>query len=109
MVEQEHTMGDIASKVLSNDNMPSWTVFPVELLFDISSNVLLDVILFEGDGCDVDRLLLQLLTHVDIFNDSFSRGADKVVLSCVVYMRDRYVCCFRHCEGRWGSVQHDGL
>ena len=65
------TMGHVAAKVLSDDDVPGWAVTTVKLLFDLCSDVLLDVVLFEGCGGDVYALLLHLLAHVDVFDDSF--------------------------------------
>lgn len=64
-------MGNIAPKVLSDNDVPSWTMSSVELLLDLGSDVLLDVVFLEGGGRDIDALLLHLLAHVNIFDDCF--------------------------------------
>ena len=71
-------MRDIASKVLADDDVPCGAVSSVELLLDLGGDVLLDVVLFESGGGDVYSLLLHLLAHVDILDDSL--GALAVVL-----------------------------
>ena len=65
------TVGDVAAKVLSDDDVPGWAVSTVELLLDLGSDVLFDVVLFECCGGDVYALLLHLLAHVDVFDDGF--------------------------------------
>lgn len=72
-------MSDITAEVLSNNHMPGWTVSPIELLLDLRCDVLLDVVFLEGCGRDVDRLLLQLLAHVNVFDDCFGCIACEVV------------------------------
>ena len=72
MVKEEFTtltMGNVAPKVLSNDDMPSRPVSSVKLLLDLCSNILLDVVLFKGGGSDIDGLLLHLLAHVHVLYD----------------------------------------
>src|SRR6266576_3459260 len=71
-------MRDIASKILSYDNMLCWPVSTVELLLDLCRNVLFDVEFLECSGCDVYALLLHFLAHVHIFNYGFWDG--RVVL-----------------------------
>ena len=63
-------MCHVAAKVLADDDMPRRAMSSVKLLLDLCGNVLLDVVLFERDGRDIDRLLLHLLTHVHILDDS---------------------------------------
>lgn len=67
---RQHTMGNVTSKVLADDDVPCGTVPSVKLLFDLSRNILLDVVFLEGGGGDVDTLLLHLLAHVDALYDS---------------------------------------
>lgn len=83
-------MGDIAPEVFANDDVPSWAMSPIKLLFDMRSDVLLDVVLFEGGRGDVDALLLHLVAHVDIFDDRLGAGA----ASCTT---DASVCRSGHC------------
>lgn len=63
------TVGNITPKVLSDDDMPGGPMPSVKLLLDLRSNVLLDVVLFEGGGGDIDRLLLHLLAHVHVLDN----------------------------------------
>lgn len=44
VMKGERTMGDIAAKVLSDNDVPCRTMFSVEFLLDLSGNVLLDVV-----------------------------------------------------------------
>ena len=62
-------MRDIGAKVLANDDVPCRAVAFVKLLLDLGGDVLLDVVLFERGGGDVDGLLLHLLAHVDVLDD----------------------------------------
>lgn len=41
-------MGDIATKVLSDDDVPCRAVTLVEFLLDLSSNILLDIVFLES-------------------------------------------------------------
>ena len=63
------TMGNVAPKVLSNDDMPGGSMSSVKLLLDLCSNILLDVVLFKSGRGDIDGLLLHLLAHVHILDD----------------------------------------
>lgn len=62
-------MGNIASKVLPHNNMPSGRESSIKLLLDLRSDVFLDVVLVERGGRDVDGVLLHLLGHVDVLDD----------------------------------------
>ena len=73
-------MCDITSKVLADDDMPCGPVAFVEVLFDLGGDVLLDVVLFEGGGGDVDALLLHVLAHVDVLDDGFGPAGTVGVL-----------------------------
>ena len=73
-------MGNIAPKVLPDDDMPGSAVAFVKLFFDLCGDVLLDGVLVDGGRCDVDAFLLHLLYHVDIFDDGFW-ATDAAVLS----------------------------
>ena len=73
-VRWARTVCYIAAKVLAHHDVPGRPVSSVKLLLDLSSNVLLDVVLLECGGCDVDALLLHFLAHVDIFNDGLGTG-----------------------------------
>lgn len=75
-------MRDVAAKILANNNVPGRAMSSVKLLLDLSSDVLLDVVFFEGGGRDVHALLLEVLTHIDRFDDGF-RASDTIV-RCVL-------------------------
>ena len=75
-------MRDIAAKVLTDDDVPGRTVSSVKLFLDLGSDILLDVVFFEGGGRDVHALLLEVLTHVDRFDDGF--GASHTVVRRVL-------------------------
>jgi len=64
-------MGDVASEVFSNNDVPRRTMPPIKLLLDLGSDVLLDVEFFECGRCDINTLLLHLFAHVYIFYDGF--------------------------------------
>jgi len=64
-------MRHVASEVLANDYMPCWPVSSIKLLLDLCSDVLLDVVFFEGSGRDVDAFLLHLIAHINILDDGF--------------------------------------
>ena len=57
-------------RVLTHDAVPCGVVLLVELLLDVRGHVLLDAVLAEGGGGDVDGLLLHLLAHVGILDHS---------------------------------------
>lgn len=73
--DRAHTVCYIAAKVLAYHDVPGRPMSSVKLFLDLSSNVLLDVVFLEGGGCDIDALLLHLLAHIDIFNDSLGTSA----------------------------------
>jgi len=66
--EMPGLMGDIGAKVAADNAVPSGVVLLVELLLDVSCNVLLDVVLLQGLGGAVDSILLHLLGHVRILD-----------------------------------------
>lgn len=70
------TVSDITPEVLSNNDVPSWAVAFVELLLDLSSNILLDVVLFQSGRGNVNGLLLHLLRHVNVLDDGLRVYAD---------------------------------
>ena len=53
-------MGDIRAKVAADDAVPGGVVLLVELLLDVGSDVLLDVVLFQSLSCAVDSVLYEL-------------------------------------------------
>lgn len=78
--QKGHTMGDITAKVLSDYNMPSWTVFSVKLLLDLGGNVFLDVVFLQRRRCDIDAILLHLLAHINVFDDCFWCYASQICI-----------------------------
>ena len=94
------TVRDVAAKILANNNVPCWAMSSVKLLLDLSSDIFLDVVFLEGGGRDVYALLLQILTHIDRFDDGF-RASDAVI---------RYVFCGTTISGGDSVllVGHDG-
>jgi len=62
----------IRSKIATNDAMPSRIVFFVEFLFDISGNVLFDVVFFKCLCRTVHGILLHLLAHISILNNGLA-------------------------------------
>ena len=65
-------MRDITSKISSDDTVPGWVVFFVEFLFNVGSDVFLNVVLLEGLCGAVDGVLLHVLGHVGVLDNSFS-------------------------------------
>ena len=49
-------------------------VFLIEFLFDVSGNVLLDVVLFQGLGGALDGIGLHVLGHVRILDHGLAIG-----------------------------------
>lgn len=91
------TMGYVAPKVFAHNDVPSSTVPFVELLFDLCSDVLLDVVFLECRCGDLHTLLLHILCHINVFDDGlWARGT--AVLSG---RRASFSGC-----GRWGCVGH---
>ena len=64
-------VGHVAAKVPADDAMPGGVVLFVELLLDVGGDVLFDVVLLQGLGGAVNGVLLHVLGHVSILNDSF--------------------------------------
>lgn len=60
-IDGVHTMGNVTSEILANNDVPCRAISSVELLLDLGSNVFFDVVFFECSGGDVDGLLLHLL------------------------------------------------
>ena len=71
-------VGNVGTEVSSHNAMPGWVVLFVEFLLDESGDVLLDVEFLESLGGDIDSILLHVLGHVGIFDNSFSFGHDSV-------------------------------
>ena len=88
--DETRTMGDIAPKVFSDDNVPGGAMSLIKLLLDVRGDVLLNIVLFEGGRGDVDALLLHLIAHVDVFDDRLGAGATSRTA-------DASVCGSGHC------------
>ena len=65
-------VGNVGTEVSAHNAMPSWVVLLVEFLLDEGSDILLDVELLESLGGDIDSILLHILGHISVFNDSLS-------------------------------------
>ena len=61
-------MGHVRAKVPTDNAMPGGVVLLVELLFNIGSDVLLDVELFKRLVGAVDCVLLHFLRHVSVLD-----------------------------------------
>ena len=58
----------LSPPVLTHDAVPCGVVLLVELLLDVSGDVLLNAVLAEGSGGHIHSLLLHLLTHVSVLD-----------------------------------------
>lgn len=65
-------MSHVAAKVPPNDAVPGRVIFLVKLLFDVCSDVFLDVILLQGLCGTLHGVLLHVLRHVSIFDHCLS-------------------------------------
>ena len=74
-------VGHVGAEVTAHNAMSGGVVLLVELLLDEGGDVLLDVVLLEGLGGHVDSVLLHVLGHVGVLDDSlaFSHGCLVVV------------------------------
>ena len=63
---------DVTAEVAADDAVPRGVVLLVELLLDVGSNVLLDVVLLEGLRRAVHRVLLHVLRHVGVLDHCLS-------------------------------------
>ena len=76
-VEVDEMLGlvsDVAAEVTPDDAMPRRVVLFVELLLDVSGDVLLNVVLLQRLRRAIDGVLLHVLGHVRILDDGFSVG-----------------------------------
>eukprot|EP00923_Selenidium_pygospionis_P050826 GHVN01088100.1.p1 GENE.GHVN01088100.1~~GHVN01088100.1.p1 ORF type:complete len:132 (-),score=13.46 GHVN01088100.1:31-426(-) len=69
-------VGDIAAEVAAYDAMPSGVVLFVELLLDVGSDVLLDVVLLESLGGAVDGILLHIFRHISVLDHGLTVSHD---------------------------------
>jgi len=60
---------DIGAEVTADNAVPGGAVLLVKFLFNVCSDVFLDVVLLECLGCAVNDVLLHLLGHVRILDD----------------------------------------
>ena len=65
-------MSYVGTKVASYNTMPSGVVFLIKFLFDEGCDILLNVVLFESLGADIDSILLHIFSHVCIFYNCFA-------------------------------------
>jgi len=63
---------DVGPEVTSHDAMPGGVVLLVELLLDVTGDVLFDVVLLQRLRRAVHGVLLHVLSHVSIFNHSLA-------------------------------------
>lgn len=66
---------DVRTKISSNYTMPSGIILLVELLLNVGSNIFLNVEFLQGDICTINGVLLHLLVHIGMLNDSFPFGS----------------------------------
>ena len=64
-------MRDIAPKVLAHNHMPRWAEPCVQIFLNLRRDVLLDGILLQRRGSDVDHFLLHVLFHIDVLDHGF--------------------------------------
>jgi len=73
-IEIDEVLGlvsDVTAEVTPDDAMPRRVVLFVELLLDVSRDVLLDVVLLQRLRRAIDGVLLHVLRHVGILDDCF--------------------------------------
>ena len=69
-------VGHIGAEVAAHNAVPGGVVLLVELLLDEGGDVLLDVVLLEGLGGHVDSVLLHVLGHISVLDDSLAFSHD---------------------------------
>ena len=65
-------VGHIGAEVSADDAMPGGVVLLIELLLDESCDILLDVVLLQGLGGTINGVVLDVLSHVSMLDDSLS-------------------------------------
>ena len=76
-VEVDEVLGlvsHVRAEVTADNAVPGGVVLLVEFLLNESSDVLLNVVLFEGLGGDIDSVLLHIFGHVSVLDNSFTVG-----------------------------------
>jgi len=80
--EMLRLVGDIAAEVATNDAMPGRIILLVELLLDISGDVLLDVIFIQSLNSCVNCIVLHLFGHVRVLHHRFLVAATHLRMYC---------------------------
>ena len=65
-------VGDVGAEVPADDAVPGRVVLLVELLLDEGGDILLDVELLESLRGDVDGVLLHVLGHISVLDNSLA-------------------------------------
>ena len=65
-------VGHVGTEVAAHDAVPSGVVLLVELLLDEGGDILLDVELLESLRGDVDGVLLHVLGHISVLDNSLA-------------------------------------
>ena len=71
-------MSHVAAEVAADDAVPGGRVLFVELLLDESRDVLLDVELLQSLGSAINGILLHVLGHVSILDNSLALSHGKL-------------------------------
>ena len=75
-------VGNVRAEVAANDCVPRRVVLLVELLLDVGGDVLFDVELLHGLGCNLDGVGLHVLGHVGVLDDGFAVGGGHSSAGC---------------------------
>ena len=67
-------MAHVGAEVLADDAVPLWEEFQVEFLLDVGCDVLVYVVLLDGDARDLYHFLLLRPRHVRHLDYFFSTG-----------------------------------
>jgi len=66
----------VRAEIAADNAVPGWDVLLVELLLNVSSNILLNVVLLERLSGDIDGILLHLLRHIGILDNGLAFAHD---------------------------------